>query len=347
MEQLAALQLCMTESGAQKSSNENPSQTMTKKNAITLCIREGLKRRLGGVQQSQRQIAEEREEAPNVSFLAKKKEQIGDNESLENYLSTLPRLNPENRTLVWLLYNEEGEKEEVDEEELQSLPRRGTIEPRVISTPAFSTHGTEITSLSHCESARGTNGRGTPIPQDDSQPRLDELFKRFQEQQKRALKGHLKRCGNLTFIPASRRTHLNPLPQYMEITPDIIPFLATPPSRHKLDPIPLRENPQSSAAMKVKHTVTCHWLGCNHRFRNSNELYVHIEEDHLDSSHLDGEWVCQWRGCQDNIKLFSECYKLLLHIQMCHCKKSSRTIPHHRSVSDQVVINQMYIPLCL
>ena len=36
------------------------------------------------------------------------------------------------------------------------------------------------TSISRCESERGTHGRGTPPTRDKGQPRLDELFRKIQ-----------------------------------------------------------------------------------------------------------------------------------------------------------------------
>ena len=36
------------------------------------------------------------------------------------------------------------------------------------------------TSISRCESERGTHGRGTPPVRDSGQPRLDELFRKLQ-----------------------------------------------------------------------------------------------------------------------------------------------------------------------
>ena len=36
------------------------------------------------------------------------------------------------------------------------------------------------TSVSRCESDRGTQGRGTPPARDDKRPRLDELFRQLQ-----------------------------------------------------------------------------------------------------------------------------------------------------------------------
>ena len=200
------------------------------KNGVRPLVLDGLPaKREGGEENDEHDVPEEQEEeytAPSYEFT-----------SLDAYLSSLPKLDPVNRTLVWVLYSDEGELGEIRDEELLLLPKRGALEPRLIFTPALSRQETEVTSISRCESARGTNGRGTPPPRDEDQPRLDELFQRLQERQRKVLGGHLAHCGNLTYLHpvknTSRRQSLEPLQVSPELTPDVIPYVAAPlPSQH-------------------------------------------------------------------------------------------------------------------
>ena len=160
-----------------------------------------------------------------------------ENPTLDSYLNSLPKVDPVNRTLVWVLYSDEGELGEIQDEDLLSLPRRGVLQPRLVFTPALSRQETEITSVSRCESERGTNGRGTPPSRDEDQPRLDHLFQRLQERQRKALANHLGHCGNLSYLHpvknSSRRQVLEPLQVSTELTPDIVPYMVTPPPSHQ------------------------------------------------------------------------------------------------------------------
>ena len=316
-----------------------------KKASLHTCLKRRLKR-FGVCNDEQRQQGVDREAKPEVyaNLLHKRSQQeIRTLEeprvSLESYLQTLPKLDPVHRTLVWVLCSDEGEEgEEVTEEHLHSLPIRGTIEPRKIVTPACSERGTEITSLSHCESDRGTNGRGTPPSRDENQQRLDYLCKRLQEKQQKALRMYLRHCGNLPYLPLSRNSkfpQLQPIEDAPEITPDIIPFLVTPLSSKNLDPEEPHCTNNVHSQPKSQYSVTCHWKSCNQRCRSQKELYIHIEEDHIadrDTMHEE-QWVCLWQDCHANICHFSERYKLLSHVQAVHCRES-RTLAHHRSVSE-------------
>ena len=62
---------------------------------------------------------------------------------------------------------------------LSSLPQRGAIVP-LPQPPITQLSSMDYeTSVSYCESERGTHGRGTPPPMDMSQPRLDDLFRQL------------------------------------------------------------------------------------------------------------------------------------------------------------------------
>lgn len=72
----------------------------------------------------------------------------------------------------------------------ENLPPRGSIIPNLF--PAEEGRGKEVvrgvesskvTSVSQCESDRGTHGRGTPPIREEGQPRLDELFRQLQLKQ--------------------------------------------------------------------------------------------------------------------------------------------------------------------
>ena len=60
------------------------------------------------------------------------------------------------------------------------LPQRGTIVPNRRPNSKGTLTSAVATSLSYCESARGTQGRGTPPEREAGQPRLDDLFRQLQ-----------------------------------------------------------------------------------------------------------------------------------------------------------------------
>ena len=312
-----------------------------KKAALQACLKRRLKRfGICNHEQKQQEVVTEAKPDLHASMLQKtcQQENSASEEPkvpLESYLQTLPRLDPVHRTLVWVLYTDEGEEGELADEDLQSLPIRGTIEPRSIVTPACSERGTEVTSLSRCESDRGTNGRGTPPSRDETYQRLDYLCQRLHQRQQKALSMYFRHCGNLPYLPHSKSSklpQLQPIEDAPEVTSDIIPFMDMPLSCKKLDPIEPRSTNSTHNQPKSRYNVVCQWSSCNHRCRNHRELYLHIEEDHIADSVHDDQWVCQWQGCHANICQFSERYKLLSHVQAIHCRES-RTLPHHRSVS--------------
>ena len=314
-----------------------------KKAALHVVLKRRLKR-LGVCNEERRLQGADQEEKQELygSLLQKRNQaEIRRSEeqrvSLESYLQTLPKLDPIHRTLVWVLFSDEGEEGEVADEDFHSLPVRGTIEPRKIVTPACSERRTETTSISRCESERGTNGRGTPPSRDEKQQRLDYLCQRLQDRQQKALSIYLRHCGNLPYLPLAKHSkcpQLQPIEDAPEITSDIIPFLVTPLSRNKVDPVESHCTNNIHNQPKSHHSIQCLWGSCHQRYRNQKELYLHIEEDHIpDRDRMqDKHWVCLWQDCHANICQLSERYKLLSHVRAVHCREA-RTLTHHRSVS--------------
>lgn len=63
---------------------------------------------------------------------------------------------------------------------LTNLPPRGMLGPIPRPDSQGASVGEYDTSVSYCESARGTQGRGTPPHREAGQPRLDDLFRQLQ-----------------------------------------------------------------------------------------------------------------------------------------------------------------------
>ena len=93
----------------------------------------------------------------------------------------------------------------------------------------------------------------------------------------------------------------------------------------------------------------CEWNTCRIRFLTARELLTHVEEDHIGrlpvrmsglrrSTHA---LICHWRNCPDACKVFAARYKLLLHVQQCHCREKVQK----SNVSLQCVHNT-FNPLC-
>lgn len=273
--------------------------------------------------------------------------------SFESYLRSIPRLDPVDRTIGWIVQQPDDNND--SPVTVKNLPLRGTLIPNPKPTEKFSTRTDSESSISRCESARGTPNRGTPPPIDDTQPRLDEwlqeLLRCHQQTQKR--KGSCSNTSNTTLgyhtaNPSS--TFCNP-----EITADILPFLMNPATEF---PMPSHKNPTPHIKgayqapynsrmhprkfnLSVPLQYSCKWRNCRQRFASSKELFIHVEADHICTLPIcqDGgtetELCCQWRGCLDFGKPYPARYKLLVHLQNVHCKDR-----HLRSaVSDLKLIN--------
>ena len=79
--------------------------------------------------------------------------------------------------------------QEVRQDMYGNLPPRGSIIPNLFPAEGRGREGvrgiesSKVTSVSQCESDRGTHGRGTPPTREEGQPRLDELFRQLQLKQ--------------------------------------------------------------------------------------------------------------------------------------------------------------------
>lgn len=65
----------------------------------------------------------------------------------------------------------------------------------------------------------------------------------------------------------------------------------------------------------------CEWKECRTKFLCSKDLLRHIQDEHLSCLPLhtsNTKLTCQWRKCPD-IRCYPARYKLLLHLQRCHC----------------------------
>jgi hypothetical protein len=67
----------------------------------------------------------------------------------------------------------------------------------------------------------------------------------------------------------------------------------------------------------------CAWKECRTKFLSSSDLLKHIQEDHLsflpsNDYQSQRKLTCQWRKCLDT-RCYPARYKLLLHLQRCHC----------------------------
>lgn len=209
--------------------------------------------------------------------------------SFETYLRALPKLNPIDRTMGWVFHQTETEKSGAVRK-ISKLPPRGSIKPNPAPSEHFANASYMDTSLSRCESDRGTQGRGTPLARDANRPRLDELYRRLQVKEK----------AGRTPAPAVER-------------------------RNSPSSTCWNRGAGVARATAEGGVVTCRWKECCTSFANHRELYVHLEACHVPikvgvcSGVGGGALYCQWRECSDAGRRFAARYKLLLHLQHAHC----------------------------
>lgn len=87
----------------------------------------------------------------------------------------------------------------------------------------------------------------------------------------------------------------------------------------------------------------CEWRDCRAKFLSNKELLQHVQDDHVSnlplygsSNYLNqGQLTCQWRKCKDS-KCYPARYKLLLHLQRCHCRERT-----HEKVKGRYLIIQV------
>lgn len=59
----------------------------------------------------------------------------------------------------------------------------------------------------------------------------------------------------------------------------------------------------------------CRWIRCVKKFDSLDQLVKHVNEEHVRSEQLSGEFRCKWDGCQRLGKGFNARYKMLVHIR--------------------------------
>ncbi len=90
---------------------------------------------------------------------------------------------------------------------------------------------------------------------------------------------------------------------------------------------------QNATVTCLPRSVTghcCEWKECRTKFLSSSDLIKHVQEEHLAclplhvsyEHHFQRKLTCQWRTCSDN-RCYPARYKLLLHLQRCHCSDNS------------------------
>ena len=67
----------------------------------------------------------------------------------------------------------------------------------------------------------------------------------------------------------------------------------------------------------------CEWRECRANFFSNRDLLRHVQEEHISKLPLKSlneqvHLTCQWRKCTNN-RCYPARYKLLLHLQRCHC----------------------------
>lgn len=257
--------------------------------------------------------------------------------SFESYLQSIPRLDPVDRTIGWIVQQPDDNND--SPVIIKNLPLRGTLIPNPKPTEEFYVRADSESSISRCESARGTPNRGTPPALDYTQPRLDEQLQQ------------LLRCHQQTHLRKNSCASTNTSMRYQmftsdnsrhnpEITADILPFITNPITKFPLlshkNPNPylrgvyqaphINRMQPKNLNLTVPLEYACEWSNCHQRFASSKELFIHVEADHICTLPIcqDGaaetELCCQWRRCPDCRKPYPARYKLLVHVQNVHCK---------------------------
>ena len=223
------------------------------------------------------------------------KHRDGRGSSFETYLRGLPKLDPIDRTTGWVFRHTDTEESGTARRKISfgKLPPRGSIRPN----PAPSEHVPDTscldTSLSRCESDRGTQGRGTPLARDANRPRLDEMCRQL-------------KVRGVAFAKAGR-------------TPAAA-VERNSSCRNRATRVQL-------PAMAEEGGVTCRWKECSVSFASHVELYAHLEACHVPIKMGLGncggrgcDLLCHWRECSEARRGFAARYKLLLHLQRTHCR---------------------------
>ena len=256
--------------------------------------------------------------------------------SFESYLRSIPRLDPVDRTIGWIVQQPDDNND--SPVTVKNLPLRGTLIPNPKPTEQFCARRDSESSISRCESARGTPNRGTPPPLDDNQPRLDEWLQELLQCRHQPTRRRRGSCANAT-SDTTLRYNFDGRSRNPEITADILPYLVKPTAEF---PTPAHKNPMPhirgpyqaqynsrmprNLSLTIHLEYSCKWSNCYQRFASSKELFIHVESEHLctlpicQNGATEKELYCLWRGCMDSGKPYPARYKLLVHLQNIHCK---------------------------
>ena len=264
----------------------------------------------------------------------KKKQEITDlqQSGFDEFHSSVPKIDSMKRTLSWVYHSKLESGSKIS---LSVLPMRGTLLPTRYSTVGRYCDDRIILSVSSCESARGTHGRGTPPVMDPNTPRLDELFQQLQQKQEREARRQIIASGEQHLLSFNLLDVYSHQVAGMPIgtTPEILPFMAPShvprtPKLTKKSKLQTSQNRTFPSTHEVSRYV-CRWLSCSKRFHSAEELFSHVDQCHIQAYKTintpgdNSKYVitCKWNNCNH---ICHARYKLLLHVHNRHYKE----IPH-------------------
>ncbi len=249
--------------------------------------------------------------------------------SFEEYNKCIPVLDSMSRTIDWVHHSQLESDSKIS---LAILPMRGTLLPtryEVGQNYPYYRKDSTLTSVSSCEDARGTHGRGTPPSLDPELPRLDELFQQLQAKQENEARRLITASGQQHLLSINLCDVYSHQVAGMPIgtTPEILPFMAPPTRLLKQKNFELRKtrlNKKPPSSLEV-HKYSCRWLGCVRQFCCAKELFAHVDQYHIQAyktAHQTAKsykMICKWDNCN---RSYYVRYKLLLHVHNHHCKES-------------------------
>ncbi len=269
--------------------------------------------------------------------IKKKKDATADLQQcgFDEFHNKVPKIDSMKRTLSWVYHSELNSDSKIS---LSVLPMRGTLLPTRYTTEhkhySYYCDDGIMMSVSSCESARGTHGRGTPPILDPKTPRLDDLFQQLQQKQEREARRQIIAAGErhlLSFNLLDVYSHqVSGMP--IGTTPEILPFMAPtsfiPRTSKKSQPRSCHIRTIPSTLELPQHV--CKWLSCSRRFHSAEELFSHVDQCHIQayktittriSTNRNCMITCKWNNCNH---ICHARYKLLLHVHNHHYKE----MPH-------------------
>ena len=244
-------------------------------------------------------------------------------QSFEKYLANIPKIDTVKRTVKWVFSVEPSYDKR---ESLAGLPMRGTILPtRYTESREGREHVDDtVTTVTGCESARGTHSKGTPPTFDPSKPRLDELFQQLQQKQERKARQEMIMLGQqhlLSFNLLDVYSHQVPgMP--LGTTPDILAFMPEEVKAQATKKQKIHNTSTHSQHLNYCSKHTCQWMGCSQQFSTENELITHVDQAHIHAygtADTRANLTCHWKQCN---RIFLARYKLLIHVRNTHCKQT-------------------------